>query len=365
MRLLVIPLAVGFVLFPLPGNEIGAVGWAIGLGSAAFGLVGGRLPLLATIGQAALLVAAVNVDSPVSMFVKIAGCVALFELAMRRPGWRTYAVAAVFLAGYTTVAVLGPEGSVAAWLYRSVSLVGGPLLLAAYVRSQQRIANQAGQSRELAARNARLEERTAIARELHDLVAHHVASMVLRVGVARHVLKQGDPRLSEVLDDVHGSASNALEDLRRLVTILRDPATVDPTLPVEPAELPAALDAVVKQTEQSGVTVTATFDAPAVERLDALRRLVLLRLVQEGLANVVKHAGPTAKAAVHVEVDDVGTARAEIVDTGGTPTERLPIGGHGLAGLAERIELTGGQLESGPYESGWRLAATLPVAGAT
>jgi signal transduction histidine kinase len=363
-RLLVIPLAVGFVLFPTSGVSPDAAAWAIGLGSAAFGIVGGRLPLLATFGQAALLVAAVNVASPVSVFVKVAGCVALFELTVRRPGWRVVTGAAAMAAGYAAIALLGPDTGVVAWLFRLVTLVGGPLLIGAYVRSLQHIAKQAEQSRALAARNARLEERTAIARELHDLVAHHVASMVLRVGVARHVLKRDDPRLDEVLDDVHGSASDALEDLRRLVAILRDPAALDPSVPVEPDELPKALEAVVRQTEQSGVTVTATFDAPAVQRLDALRRLVLLRLVQEGLANVVKHAGPTARAAVHVEVDDEGTARAEIVDTGGTPAERLPAGGHGLAGLAERISLAGGRLESGPYATGWRLAATLPTGGA-
>src|SRR6185312_8076369 len=97
--------------------------------------------------------------------------------------------------------------------------------------------------RESESRAARADERSAIARELHDVVAHHVASMVLRVGVARHVLTDLDPRVDEVFDDVHGTGTAALAELRRLVAVLRNPDGVrgDAALTaIEPSALPSA-----------------------------------------------------------------------------------------------------------------------------
>ena len=145
-----------------------------------------------------------------------------------------------------------------------------PLLLGLVIRTTRELGRQAEERaaeeqrrHESESRAARADERSAIARELHDVVAHHVASMVLRVGVARHVLPDLDPRVAEVFDDVHGTGTAALADLRRLVAVLRDPDGVrgDAALTaIEPAALPAALGA-VETARRAGVTVDADIDA--------------------------------------------------------------------------------------------------------
>ena len=123
--------------------------------------------------------------------------------------------------------------------------------------------------------------------------------MVLRVGVARHVLTDLDPRVGEVFDDVHGTGTAALGELRRLVAVLRDPDGVrgDAALTaIEPSALPAAIGAAIDRARQAGITVEADLD-PAIGSLDAVRGMAVLRLTQEALTNVAKHAGTSARGA--------------------------------------------------------------------
>jgi signal transduction histidine kinase len=252
---------------------------------------------------------------------------------------------------------------------------GLPLLLGLVIRTTRELGRQAGERaaeeqrrRESENRAARAAERSAIARELHDVVAHHVASMVLRVGVARHVLPDLDPRVDEVFDDVHRTGSAALADLRRLVAVLRDPDGVrdDAALTaIEPAALPAALSGAVETTRRSGVVVDAEI-AAEVGALDAVRGAAVLRLTQEALTNVAKHAGPAARARLRVDVVD-GDVHWEVADDGGGPGRLAeappPGGGHGLTGMRERVSVLGGELSAGPYDGGWRVRTVLPAAG--
>jgi len=209
-------------------------------------------------------------------------------------------------------------------------------------------------------------ERAAIARELHDMVAHHLASTVLRVGVARHVLPQTDPRLAEVLDDVHSSANTALTDLRRLLASLREPSA-DQLAPLlaETTDLPATVQEVLDRSRRSGLTIEAEVD-PRIAELDAMRSLTVLRLVQEGLANVTKHAGPQAKARTRIRMED-GTLFLELENTllrsaaPARPAEAGPGTGYGLLGMRERVTLVGGTIDAGPAGDGWRIVATLPA----
>ncbi|GAA4590624.1 hypothetical protein GCM10023107_17070 [Actinoplanes octamycinicus] len=190
--------------------------------------------------------------------------------------------------------------------------LGLPVLLGLVVRTTRELGEQAERRaaeeqrrRESEHRAARADERSAIARELHDVVAHHVASMVLRVGVAQHVLPDLDPRTAEVFDDVHRTGTAALADLRRLVAVLRDPDSGrgDASLTaIDPSALPAALAGAVETARLAGVVVEAEID-PRVVELDAVRGLALLRLTQEGLTNVAKHAGPAARASLRVVMD--------------------------------------------------------------
>ncbi|MFF5079273.1 sensor histidine kinase [Actinoplanes sp. NPDC000266] len=248
--------------------------------------------------------------------------------------------------------------------------VGLPLLLGLVVRTSHELGEQRRRGeaekvrlRESEARADRADERSAIARELHDVVAHHVASMVLRAGVARHVVPDLDPRISAVLDDVHGTGTTALADLRRLVAVLRDPSAVrgDAAFTaIEPGSLPAALGAAVERARMTGLTVEADIDE-AVSGLDAVRAMAVLRLTQEALTNVAKHAGPSAVARLTVSVEEENVSWQVIDEGGAPPTPVPPGGGHGLTGMRERVEVLGGRLTAGRSGPGWRVSAVLPA----
>ncbi|WP_441219954.1 sensor histidine kinase [Phytohabitans sp. LJ34] len=364
---LLLVLAVGYLLV-MRGSAAGAADWILALTAVVVSAGGGRWPLATTLVQMGLLLAAYEVGHHAAVIVKVAAAIALFELAMRRSGWQV----AVGTAAQVSVYVLHPTGGVAAQLYRAAVMIGAPVLLGAYIRSVRQTAAQAQRRvaeeqrrRRSETRTARANERTAIARELHDVVAHHVASIVLRVGVARHVLPTDDPRVREVLDDVHGSGTATLAALRRLVTVLRDPEVGDTPPFVEPGELHAALDEVVQRGRQVGLDIESSVD-PAVGGLDPVRGLAVLRLTQEGLTNVAKHAGTAARAEVSMRLTPDDTVLLEIVDDGGTSPPALPTAGdapgHGLVGMRERVELLGGSLSVGREGRGWRLSALLPSA---
>jgi signal transduction histidine kinase len=119
------------------------------------------------------------------------------------------------------------------------------------------------------------------------------------------------------------------------------------------------LASTVDRAAKTGLTVDATID-PAVADLDAVRGLAVLRLTQEGLTNVAKHAGPAAKARLRVTMVD-GAVHWEIIDDGAgvRPADAEP--GHGLTGMRERVEVLGGTLAAGPAGTGWRLQTVLPA----
>ncbi|MFJ8015497.1 sensor histidine kinase [Streptomyces sp. NPDC096339] len=362
----------------------GARDWGLAAAGLILCLVAGRWVFGAILAQSCLLVVVHALGSDTVVSLKVLAAVTLFELAVQQSGRRLVAGASVLA---LTVAVNRFEelpGALLPVLYKMCIVAGAPLLMGAYVRVTRDAALRAREyanQQELRAEQrllaARAAERTTIARELHDLVAHHVSSMVLRVGVARHVTAATgptattDPRITEVLDDLHASAGAALTDLRRLVAVLRAPDQTGPGTGslVAPGALPAALEAVVEHSRQTGLAVTATVD-PRVARLDAVRGLAVLRLAQEGLANAAKHGGPGAQAelavrvvggAVHVTIHDDGAGRAR--KPAPAPAPALGPSGHGLIGMRERVDLLGGRLDAGPAARGWRLVAELPALG--
>ncbi|WP_067456924.1 sensor histidine kinase [Actinomadura macra] len=369
-----------------------ATDWAIALAGFAVCYAGCLLPPAsravpaAPVAVSALLLLGDGLDAHVGITLKGMIAITLFELALRPHRGRVLAVVAGLVAALLCVHAVGAAGDVPPTLFRLAILIGLPLLLGAYIRLTRENARQARDrmaEQELRRRSetlaARAAERTVIARELHDLVAHHVSSMVLRVGVARHVLPSTDPRVTEVLDDLHASGASALADLRHLVAVLRDPDLVqgEPGVSlVERDGLAAALEAALERGRRAGLEIAGDID-PEVTGLDAVRRLTVLRIVQEGLANVAKHAGPGTSATLSVRVDGQAV-RLEIADDGAAapPGTVLPPGtavppgsavaagppGHGLAGMTERVELLGGTLAAGPREhGGWRLLAEIPA----
>lgn len=359
-----------FLLLQRPS---GAQDWGLAAAGLVLCLAAGKWAFGALLAQSGLLVVAHALDASTVSSLKVLAAVTLFELAVRQSGRRLAAGTTALALAVAVNRLEDLPGELLPVLYKMGIVAGLPLLLGAYVRVTRDAAvhaRQYAEQQELRAGQqllaARAAERTTIARELHDLVAHHVSSMVLRVGVARHVVaatSTTDPRITEVLDDLHSSAGAALTDLRRLVAVLRAPDRTgsDTGSLVSPGALSAALESVVHHSRQSGLAVTASVD-PRVARLDAVRGLAVLRLAQEGLANAAKHGGPGAHAelavrvaddAVHVTIHDDGAGRTRPPAPGPS--------GHGLIGMRERVDLLGGRLDAGPAARGWRLTAELPA----
>ena len=365
------PLVIGsyVLLAQLPLDDGWQVFAYVGLGLL---VLGGAWPLPVVLGEAALLALAPLGPHGATSALSLLACLALLELAIRRPLWQAVTGALVIGLAYLVAAYLiasshgyGLERAVRTMdiVIGGLGLTGGivvPLLLGVLLRL---VLLRAGERRLRDLHRTQQAERVEIARELHDLVAHHVASIALRVGIAREVVTDLDPRVGAVLDDVHSSARTALADLRGLVGMLRNaPGKGLRVVHVDPAGLTAAVTEVIDRGAQAGLDVTGHVD-PAIATLDSVHGLAVLRLVQEGITNVAKHT-VGAHATVRVDLLD-REVRVEVTDDGGSPNRPSPLpateAGYGLVGLRERVEVLGGTFTAGPRDNGWWLHATLPA----
>jgi signal transduction histidine kinase len=351
-----------------PGEyQVPAGYWLLSVAAAAVFVVGDRWPLPVSVVLSALAVPLFAADAwGLSELVPYLGAVSLAEVAMRTHRTWQVVTATVCWTG-AVLAGIWVDSHTDFWrpatAISTVAYVGLPLLLGLYLRAQRDLAVTyraqavAAESRRADAElHARAAERSALARELHDLVAHHMASIVLRIGVARHVLADADPRVHGVLDDVHATASDALADIRRLLVALRDPALGEVAL-VESDAVPTEIEAAIERTRAAGYTVSSEVD-PDLGGLDAIGRLTLLRVVQESLTNVMKHVDPAGTVAVTVARRSGGIA-VRVTDSGHDAGAPNPAG-HGIIGMGERVELVGGTLDVGPTERGWEVDAWLP-----
>ena len=206
------------------------------------------------------------------------------------------------------------------------------------------------------ARRAVAEERTRIARELHDVVAHRVSVMTVQAGAAKTVAANDPAGALRAMEAVEQAGRQALDELRHLLGVLRPRADVDELGP-QPglADVPRLVD----QFREAGVDVSLTMDgAHAV--LPARVDLSAYRIVQEALTNVLKHAGPGAHTEVRLNTD-TRAVTIEVLDTGHGGTT-LPGSGHGIVGMRERTQLLGGSLDAGPCPGGgFQVVAHLPV----
>ncbi|MFD7653570.1 sensor histidine kinase [Actinosynnema sp. NPDC059797] len=237
-------------------------------------------------------------------------------------------------------------------------LIGGGVLLALslgtglYFRARDRERATAVRAEVAAAQHA---ERMALARELHDVVAHYVTGIVVHAQAAQAV----PAAAGEVLPIIVHSGNEALTAMRRLVGTLRG-AEVEAPAPAATSDLADDVRGVV---EESGQPVRLHLDLP-VAVPPSLGRSVL-RLVQESLTNTRKHAGGVSRVDVSVTVVD-GQVRVVVADDG-RERRAAPVGGsggYGLVGMRERVELLGGAFEAGPRAGGgWEVRATLPVGG--
>jgi len=218
---------------------------------------------------------------------------------------------------------------------------------------------QLDQEREVNARRAVLEERVRIARELHDVVAHHVSVMGVQAGVARRLFDRDPPEAVAAIGSVETASRQAIADLQQLVGVLRRQEEGDDLAPQPSLQ---RLPELVEHMRQTGLPVKLTTTGEP-QQLPAGVELSAYRIIQEALTNTLKHAGP-AQAAVAVRYDN-GAVEVEVVDDGqGPPPARQGTGGKGLVGMQERVRLYGGRLEAGARPGGgFRVYAVLRSGG--
>jgi signal transduction histidine kinase len=284
-----------------------------------------RAPLAVLAGALAAAVAVTALgEMPAGMIVVVA-LYTVADVCERRVSLAALAPAVVVTTG---VSVAGPGPAVVAAATAAV-LDAGVWGLGAYARAQRRIAVD--------------EERAAIARELHDIVAHSVTVMLLGVRGAHDVLRTQPAAAEAALAQVEASGERSLAELRRMLGLLRGEA------PMRPQPSLAELGDLVAEHRAAGLPVRLEITG-ATRPLPGGVELSAYRIVQEALTNAVKHGRPSR---VVVTVAFRGSRLdIEVVDDGGA--------GWGLAGMRERVALLGGELETGRAAGGYRVAARLP-----
>lgn len=313
--------------------------------------------------------------SVTSLALMVVSYVAFVErpfAVMRGPG---LAAAALAFAGYVASGVHDDETSVsivvAASLAQALFIVGGAALVAVLVTTRRDIRD--AREHELRAlereqdalvREARAQERTAMARELHDIAAHHLSGIAVMAAAIERQISTDPTAATEGVRQVRSQSTAVLRDLRRLVGLLRESDAGE--LSVEAlggiAELTAQASALGAPVEL--VTLVgegAASDAPLGAGLGPLAQLTAYRLVQESLANAVQHA-PGAPCRVTVDDRDAEAVVVTVHNDAATtaPAPSRPGGGFGLVGMRERAELTAAELRYGPtIDGGWDVTLRL------
>ncbi|MDT0460086.1 histidine kinase [Streptomyces sp. DSM 41527] len=219
-------------------------------------------------------------------------------------------------------------------------------------------------------RAADLASRNQLARELHDSVGHALSAVTLQASAARRVL-DADPEFARrALAAIEETTREAVAELDTVLGLLREEDGADPAAPAPTLD---GLDALLARTRAAGLAVEATVEGRGAGPAPVVSREAY-RIVQEGLSNALRHAGPVP-VRLHLRCDERElTIRVENPVTGpvdGPPAAASPagggrpLGGRGLRGIAERARLLGGEATAGARDGVWRLTARLPSAGAT
>lgn len=356
---------------------------AVGASMAALLVLRRRHPVPVLLGIAALAFLQVMVI-PDPRAYDIAILVAVVSTVAHAPHrWQWYLAGAVALAGNAVLTVDAlmrqiedPNAALVSANRLIVLLICAAVWLTAYALRTGKIqastqaarAAIAERERDHLARIAAVEGRVAIARELHDVVAHGLAVMIVQADGAIFTFDKEPERAREALHVIAGSGRAALEEMHSIVAVLR--GTRSGAGPDGDRRRPGLeqFDALANRAREAGLTVELRVDGDRDE-LSPIEELTLFRITQEGLTNALHHAGPGATVSIRLQVAD-GTASLDIADDGGRTSEAgsghgRPSGGNGLVGMRERVAVHGGRFSAGPNAgSGWRISAVIPVRSA-
>jgi signal transduction histidine kinase len=206
-------------------------------------------------------------------------------------------------------------------------------------------------------------ERARIAREMHDVVAHHLTVMVTLSEAAAAASASSPERAAEVMRSVSATGRRALADTRRLLGVLRQHPGDDPAAALAPVPDLTQLDALIEEVRSAGLQTTLEVHGQAPD-VPAGVQLTVYRLVQEALTNTLKHGGTGARATVRLRYLP-SELQVDIDDDGAGATATAPAGvGGGLIGMQERIHAYGGDVRAGPRQpGGWNVSARLRLDG--
>lgn len=323
-----------------------------------------RWPLvMAAVISAACVVQSVLALSPTSLWALVMILIVSFSVGAHAEGRRALVGGLLLLGATYAGAWLEPGALLGDRLFTAPVLCGGPWFAGWLVRRhslQARTLDELNvelqRRRAEDVRAATRVERARIARELHDVVAHSISVMVVQAGAAGRVIDHDPQRAKEPLEQIRVTGKAALVEMRRLLGVLR---TDDTGLALAPQPGVAELNSLVAQIQASGLATRLEVNGDAAA-LPAGYDLATYRIVQEGLTNTLKHAGP-ASAVVRVDIThDLVTI--EVRDDGAGRPAADGSTGHGLIGIRERVSLYGGTVDAGPSpEGGWHVAATLPL----
>jgi signal transduction histidine kinase len=342
----------------LPG-EPDPIGYALLVTSAGALAVVRRWPLVSFALALAATTAYLILPEPSGPFF-LAALVALFRAVRHASRLAVWSLCGLAFASYVVFTggdeSFGTYALVAAWTAVAVALAEGARARVEHFTEVARAREEAKRARNEQARRQASEERLRIARELHDVLGHHLSLINVRAGVALHLLDTRPEQAREALGAIKQASAEALREVRGVLSAL-DPA--DESAPRSPAPGLADLEPLVDSARQAGITVEVSSEGDPVTVPAEVDRAAY-RIVQEALTNVRRHAGPGATVAVAlaytrhaltVRVDDTGTGPSTSDDEG-----------NGIPGMRERATALGGTLSAGPRAGGgFRVEATLPV----
>jgi signal transduction histidine kinase len=331
-------------------------------------------PLLVLVATAAATAVAIAGGWQVNL-AQLAVAVALFNYGLRRPRTATIvagALAAVTLGSLSVLMVVVGEAGwgqqdVVLWLCTAAAVAIAVQSRRATIEALEDRARRAEESREETARRRVVEDRVRIARELHDVIAHHVAVISVQAGVAEHVVDKDPVAARQALGTVRSSAKTVLAELQSVLGVLRQDETA---LPTAPAPGLLRLDDLVASFGAMGARVHVDTPLP-LPQLPPVADVAAYRTVQEALTNVHKHAAGAATTisisprvgALEIEVrNERPPAPIDPVDGPDAGGADWAGSGLGLVGMEERVAAAGGVLHTGPTaDGGFRVTASLPL----
>ena len=227
----------------------------------------------------------------------------------------------------------------------------------AYLRSVEERAARLERERDAEVQVAKAGERARIARELHDVVAHNVSVMVVQADGAAFAIDTDTDRAREALKTISVTGRTALAEMRRLLGVLREGDDAGSYAPQPGVEQLADL---VEQIRGAGLPLEFEVAGVPLEMSQG-RQLAVFRIAQEALTNVLKHAGPRARARVLLHYGD-GAVEVRVTDDGRGAAASGDGRGHGLMGMRERAAVYGGEVRAGPRAGGgFEVVARIPV----